>query len=101
MPFIPQGNIISPGAGGRGAEIREGLWLKDGPATPLSQLEPSMEPTLAGPGLTVVTLLSCFPALGHLPAPNQIPFYFLTSVIGHDEYSPLSGRFKNRNSLLK
>lgn len=84
MSFIPRGNIISPGAGGRGAEIREGLWLKDHPDAPPAQLEPSMEPPLAGHS----PLMSpCSRALSN-SQPNSL------LLIRHDKYSLLPVVFR-------
>ena len=96
MSFIPQGNIISPGAGGRGAEIREGLWLKDHPDAPPARLEPSMEPTLAGSGRqwSLSSLVSLL--LGTFQLPTKLPFIYKAWQI----FTP-SGCFQNHNSLLK
>lgn len=96
MSFIPQGNIISPGAGGRGAEIREGLWLKDHPDAAPARLEPSMEPPLAGSGRqwSLSSLVSLL--LGTFQLPTKLPFIYKA----WQTFTP-SGCFQNHNSLLK
>ena len=64
----------------------------------LPQLEPSMEPPLAGwvdsGHSPVISLL-----LGTFQLPAKLPFISL--LIRHDKYSFLSGCFQNHKSLLK
>ena len=68
------------------------------PPTTLPQLEPSMEPPLAGSvdsgHSPLVSLL-----VGTFQLPTKLPFISL--LIRHDKYSLLSGCFQNHKSLLK